>query len=280
MYQRFELSTVKERRGSGHTNWTSKDVFKQMPLNRQNRTTGISNLTAAQEYGPTRARHCTKFSEHQRGLRPPILAVWNPSGSRSHGVVLNIKSADCKYGHLYPLVVICIMPRYLLRTGISAGSWMVWDRRKRGAASLNGRVLIRLTREEAAAALAILNEHRDPRVLAAKAGDRDATEPAAKWEISYGGLTVECRDEQDARKVAGDLYRKGYRVSAATIEGASPKKRIGLAQMRDWLAVEQPLKGGHGSNLRRPTAPWDEGSGRSGRREKAVSSKRRRSTRS
>lgn len=160
---------------------------------------------------------------------------------------------------------------------------MVWDRIKRGPASLDNRVLIRLTREEAAAALARLAERRDARVPAAKAGDRNATERAAKWEVSYGGMTVECRDEQDARKVAGDLYRKGYRVSAATIEGASPRKRIGLAQMRDWLAVEQPLKGGHGSSLGRSPASardFDVGSGRSGRKEKAVSSKRRRSTRS
>jgi hypothetical protein len=102
------------------------------------------------------------------------------------------------------------MERYLLRRGSLAGTWMVWDRLKHCAATRNGRELIRLSREEADAEFARLigRDDRDPPEPSA------IPKPSAKWVIRYGGLTIECRDEHDAKKVAGDLYRKGHRGRA------------------------------------------------------------------
>lgn len=130
------------------------------------------------------------------------------------------------------------MERYLLRRGVLAGTWMVWDRLKRGPATRDDRELIRLSREEADAEFARLIGR----------GDRDAPEPSAtrkpsaKWLIRYGGLTIECRDEHDAKKVAGDLYRKGHRVSARRCK---PERSIEPNQMRGWLSEKLPTKVKH-----------------------------------
>jgi hypothetical protein len=121
--------------------------------------------------------------------------------------------------------------RYLLRRDILAGTWMVWDRLQRGPATRNDRKLIRLSREEADVEVARLIGR----------GDRDAPEPSA-WEIRHGGLTIECRDEHDAKKVAGGLYRRGHRVSARR---CNPTRSIEPNQMRGWLSEKLPTRVKH-----------------------------------
>jgi hypothetical protein len=61
------------------------------------------------------------------------------------------------------------------------------------------------------------------------------------WQVSYSGITVDCRDEQDAKSLARELVRKGFRVSAETIEGAVAARRIEPDQMEDWLLSEAIL---------------------------------------
>jgi hypothetical protein len=39
--------------------------------------------------------------------------------------------------------------------------------------------------------------------------------------VEYGGVQVECRDEADAKKIAGGLRRKGLRVTAHTRYGTA-----------------------------------------------------------
>jgi hypothetical protein len=39
-------------------------------------------------------------------------------------------------------------------------------------------------------------------------------------------MIVDCRDEQDAKSLARELVRKGFRVSAGTIEGAITARRV------------------------------------------------------
>jgi hypothetical protein len=55
---------------------------------------------------------------------------------------------------------------------------------------------------------------------------------SSAWQMSYDGIIMNRRDEQDAKGLARELIRKGLRVSAGTIEGA---RRVGPDQMEDWL---------------------------------------------
>ena len=56
------------------------------------------------------------------------------------------------------------------------------------------------------------------------------------WQLNYSGIIVDCRDEQDAKSLARMLVRKGFRVSAATIEEALTARRIEPGEMEDWLS--------------------------------------------
>jgi hypothetical protein len=58
----------------------------------------------------------------------------------------------------------------------------------------------------------------------------------AKWLVDYGGLTIECRDEADAKRLARSLLRKGYRVAARAAPGAFPPRRIDANHVRKWLS--------------------------------------------
>ena len=94
---------------------------------------------------------------------------------------------------------------------------MVWDRVKRRPAVVDGRELARLPLEDAYAADALLNGQ--------SFDDTDVPMPSA-WQLNYSGMIVDCRDEQDAKSLARELVRKGFRVSAGTIEGAITARRV------------------------------------------------------
>jgi hypothetical protein len=89
---------------------------------------------------------------------------------------------------------------------------MVWDRVKRRPAVVDGRELARLPLEDAYAADALLNGQ--------SFDDTDVPMPSA-WQLNYSGMIVDCRDEQDAKSLARELVRKGFRnVPLAVRTGA------------------------------------------------------------
>jgi hypothetical protein len=120
--------------------------------------------------------------------------------------------------------------RYVLREAPLPGFWMVWDRRRRGPAVLHDRRLGRLSLQQAEAALASLTG------IGASL-DRGSTIEGARWLVIYGGgLTVDCRDERDAKRLARDLVLKGRRVSARTAEGEWAPRAIEKEQSSAWLS--------------------------------------------
>jgi hypothetical protein len=64
--------------------------------------------------------------------------------------------------------------------------------------------------------------------------NKEVPMPSA-WQLNYSGIIVDCRDEQDAKSLARELVRKGFRVSAGTIEGAVAARRVEPDDMEDWL---------------------------------------------
>lgn len=62
--------------------------------------------------------------------------------------------------------------------------------------------------------------------------------PPFKWVVVYGGMSVECRDEAGAKKLAAKLRRKGYRLAARTADGVSPSWRIDPEELDEWLSRE------------------------------------------
>jgi hypothetical protein len=119
------------------------------------------------------------------------------------------------------------MPRYLVRQGNIGRGWLVWDRLKRRPAVVDGRELARLPLEDAHAAIALLN---------GASFDRKKVPLPSPWQLNYSGIVVNCRDELDAKNLARELVRKGFRVSARTIEGAITARRIEPGEMEDWLS--------------------------------------------
>jgi hypothetical protein len=116
--------------------------------------------------------------------------------------------------------------RYLIRQGRPAlSTWMVWDRVKHRPAVVDGRELVGLSREEAEAAHGRLIGRNSGKDLPMSSG----------WQVTYSGVVVDCRDEEDAKRLARRLVGKGFRVSAGTIEGALPTRRVEPDQMTDWL---------------------------------------------
>jgi hypothetical protein len=102
---------------------------------------------------------------------------------------------------------------------------MVWDRKEHGPATLYGKQLTRLSRDEADAALARL--------------ERCSNEPLSlhqeTWQIIYDGNVVECRDELDAKHVARDLVRRGYQVTARSTDGDGSVTTIGRGEIWAWV---------------------------------------------
>jgi hypothetical protein len=123
------------------------------------------------------------------------------------------------------------MPRYLVRQGNAGRGWLVWDRVKRGPAVVEGRELARLPRDDANIAIALLN--------GASFDARSLPMPSA-WQLNYSDITVNCRDEQDAKRLARLLLRKGFRVSARTVEGATASRRVEPDEIANWVSSRQP----------------------------------------
>jgi hypothetical protein len=115
--------------------------------------------------------------------------------------------------------------RYLIRKGRTRSTWMVWDREKRCPAEVDGRELVGLSRLEAEAAFGRLIGRDSGKDLPMSSG----------WQVTYSGVVVDCRDEEDAKRLARRLVGKGFRVSAGTIEGALAAHRVEPDQMTDWL---------------------------------------------
>jgi signal transduction histidine kinase len=133
------------------------------------------------------------------------------------------------------------MARYLVRQGNTGRGWVVWDRVKRGPAVVDGRETARLSRQDAYVAIALLN---------GPSFDGKKVPTPSAWQVNYSGIIVDCRDEQDAKSLARELLRKGFRVSAGTIEGAIAARRVEPNQMEDWLLSEANLSERQVSELR------------------------------
>jgi hypothetical protein len=120
------------------------------------------------------------------------------------------------------------MWRYLIRTA-HAGGWMVWDRTKHRPATLDGRELVRLSRDAAEAAFARLVEadlrHNQPLAL------RSQT-----WHIAFEGTVVDCRDELDAKSVARELVKKGFPVTAQSTDRDGRVYSIKFPEIWTWLS--------------------------------------------
>jgi hypothetical protein len=55
------------------------------------------------------------------------------------------------------------------------------------------------------------------------------------WVIEYGTLTVDCRDEEDAKRIVRNL-RNRARVIARTGYGALPGRRLEGEDLTRWLS--------------------------------------------
>ena len=121
------------------------------------------------------------------------------------------------------------MARYLVRRGVTADSWMVWDREKRGPADVDGRPLIHLTADQAELAFADLTGS-SPR------SRPHTTSVNMAWKVTYGaGATLPCLHEVDAKLLARELVKRGHKVSARTAEGVLPARLIEAHQIYAWL---------------------------------------------
>lgn len=123
------------------------------------------------------------------------------------------------------------MSRYLVRQGNTGRGWLVWDRVKRGPAVVEGRELARLPHDDANIAIALLN--------GANFDAKSLPMPSA-WQLTYSDITVNCRDEQDAKRLARLLLRKGFRVTARTVEGATAGRSIPPDEIANWVSSRQP----------------------------------------
>jgi hypothetical protein len=129
------------------------------------------------------------------------------------------------------------MHRYLVRQGNPGRGWLVWDRVKRGPAVVDGREVARLSRENAYAAIALLD---------GPSFDGKKVPMPSAWRVIYSGIIVDCRDEQDAKSLARELVRKGFRVSAEeaiATEGRITTHRVDPDQIENWLLEASPKVG-------------------------------------
>jgi hypothetical protein len=55
------------------------------------------------------------------------------------------------------------------------------------------------------------------------------------WVIEYGALNVDCRDEEDAKRIVRGL-RYGARVVARTAYGVFPGRRLEGVDLAKWLS--------------------------------------------
>jgi hypothetical protein len=59
---------------------------------------------------------------------------------------------------------------------------------------------------------------------------------AKGWVVEYGPLSIDCRDEEDAKKVVRNLRRRKGRVIARTADGASPRRWFESQDLTKWLS--------------------------------------------
>jgi len=55
------------------------------------------------------------------------------------------------------------------------------------------------------------------------------------WQVSYASVSIACKTENDAKLLARQLMKKGYRVRAETLEGQNPMRVIEPHHVAAWL---------------------------------------------
>lgn len=58
--------------------------------------------------------------------------------------------------------------------------------------------------------------------------------PLGGWVVEYGTLSIDCRDEEDAKGIVRSLRQRG-RVIARTAYGVSPGRRLEGEDLTKWL---------------------------------------------
>jgi hypothetical protein len=56
------------------------------------------------------------------------------------------------------------------------------------------------------------------------------------WVVEYGPMSIDCRDEEDAKKIAWNLRRRRGRVIAHTAFGVSPRRWLEGEDLTNWLS--------------------------------------------
>ena len=56
------------------------------------------------------------------------------------------------------------------------------------------------------------------------------------WVVEYGPLSIDCRDEEDAKGIVRSLRRRRGRVVARTADGVSPRRRFEGEDLTKWLS--------------------------------------------
>ena len=56
------------------------------------------------------------------------------------------------------------------------------------------------------------------------------------WVVEYGPMSIDCRDEEDARRIARNLRRRRGRVVARTADGVSPRRWFEGEDLTKWLS--------------------------------------------
>jgi hypothetical protein len=107
---------------------------------------------------------------------------------------------------------------------------MIWDRVTRGAASLDDRKLVRLSRDAAEAALARL-------LTPGKQSPTRRSIEVGRWQVLYGHQVVDCRDETEAKVIARRLLKRRLKISARLVDGQMILWTVeGRDQLRAWLS--------------------------------------------
>jgi len=63
----------------------------------------------------------------------------------------------------------------------------------------------------------------------------EATDSPAPWVIEYGTLSIDCRNEDDAKTIARGLRHRG-RLIVRTAFGVSPARRFEDEDLTMWLS--------------------------------------------
>jgi hypothetical protein len=63
----------------------------------------------------------------------------------------------------------------------------------------------------------------------------DVPDAPVPWVIEYGTLSIDCRDEADAKKIVRGLHQRGSLV-ARTAFGVLPGRRLEGEDLANWLS--------------------------------------------